>query len=164
MIHYVFDLDDTLIIHQKGIRLNYNNISVNNTLKNLLDTCDGECYIYTNGTFSHAIRVIEKMNIIKYFFKIYSRDTLPYMKPDYRSFNSVQNDINYYYKDTSNKIYFFDDLLENLETAKKLGWITFWINPKFLDGHQYDFIDHSFKDINTCLIYLEKQNNNNNIF
>ena len=40
MIHYIFDLDDTLIIHQKGVRLNYNDISVDNTLKNLLNDCN----------------------------------------------------------------------------------------------------------------------------
>ena len=80
MIHYVFDLDDTLIIHKKGVRLNYNDIVVDNTLQNLLDNCRGECYIYTNGTFGHAHTVIRKMNIKKYFFKIYSRDTLPYCK------------------------------------------------------------------------------------
>ena len=27
------------------------------------------------------------------FEKIYSRDTIPYMKPDYRSFNDVHNDL-----------------------------------------------------------------------
>jgi len=164
MIHYVFDLDDTLIMHQKGVRLNYNTIVEDHILKKLLDTCEGECYIYTNGTFGHAIAVIEKMNIIKYFFKVYSRDNIPYMKPDYRSFNAVHNDINNYYKDSINKIYFFDDLLENCKEAKNHGWTTFWINPNALSGHQYEFVDYSFKDIKSCLSYLEKQYINNNIF
>ena len=65
------------------------------------------------------------MNIIKYFFKVYSRDNIPYMKPDYRSFNAVNNDINNYYKDSINEIYFFDDLLENCKQAKNHGWKTF---------------------------------------
>jgi FMN phosphatase YigB (HAD superfamily) len=163
MIHYIFDLDDTLIIHQKGVRLNYNTIVEDNILKSLLENCKGECYVYTNGTFGHAITVIKKMNIKEYFFKIYSRDNIPYMKPDLRSFDAVDNDIKKYYKDTNN-IYFFDDLLENLKSAKDKGWTTFWINPKFISGHLYDYVDYSFRDIKTCLIYLEKQNNNNNIF
>ena len=163
MIHYVFDLDDTLIIHQKGIRLNYNDIVVDNTLQNLLWNCKNECYIYTNATFGHAHTVIQNMNIKKYFFKIYSRDTLPFMKPDTRSFYSVQNDIQKIYPG-ENQIYFFDDLLENCKTAKSQGWTTFWINPDFLSGHQYDFVDYSFKNIKDALIYLEKQNINNNIF
>jgi FMN phosphatase YigB (HAD superfamily) len=163
MIHYVFDLDDTLIIHQKGVRLNYNNIIVDETLKSLLENCIGECYIYTNGTFGHAHAVIRKMNIKNYFFKVYSRDTLPFMKPDVRSFISVQNDIQKLYPE-ENIIYFFDDLLENCKTAKSRGWTTFWIHPNFLTGHQHDYVDYAFKNINTCLLYLEKQNNNYNIF
>lgn len=163
MIHYVFDLDDTLIIHQKGIRLNYNDIVVDNTLQKLLWNCKNECYIYTNGTFGHAHTVIKNMNIKKYFFKIYSRDTLPFMKPDIRSFHSVQNDIQKIYPG-ENQIYFFDDLLENCKTAKSLGWTTFWIHPNFLSGHQYEYLDYSFKNIKDALIYLEKQNINNNIF
>ena len=75
-----------------------------------------------------------------------------------RSFTSVKNDIQKYYP-SENIIYFFDDLLENLKEAKSQGWITFWIHPKFLTGHQYDFVDYAFKNINTCLLYLEKQNN-----
>ena len=158
MIHYVFDLDDTLIIHKKGVSLNYNDIVVDETLKNLLDNCEGECYIYTNGTFGHAHAVIRKMNINKNFFKVYSRDTLPYMKPDMRSFIAVKNDIQKYYP-KENIIYFFDDLLENCKTANRQGWITFWIHPDFITGHQYDFVDYAFRDIKTCLQYLEKLNN-----
>ena len=63
-----------------------------------------------------------------------------------------------------NQIYFFDDLLENCETAKSQGWTTLWINPDFLSGRQYEYVDYSFKNIKDALIYLEKQNINNNIF
>ena len=157
MIHYIFDLDDTLIIHQKGVPINYDMIIEDNLLKKLLDNCNAECYIYTNGTFNHAFDIIKSMNIINTFFKIYSRDTLSYMKPDMRSFNSVQNDIQIIYP-KENIIYFFDDLLENCETAKSLGWTTFWINPNYLYKHHYDFVDYAFKNIKDALIYLEKTN------
>jgi FMN phosphatase YigB (HAD superfamily) len=155
MIHYVFDLDDTLIIHQKGVNLDYNMIKIDKLLKQLLDNCNNECYIYTNGTFGHALAVIKKMDIKQNFYKIYSRDTIPYMKPDMRSYISVENDIYGIYSE-NDEIYFFDDLLQNLEAAKKFGWTTFWIHPNFLTGHQYDYIDYAFKDIHTCLIFLEK--------
>ena len=163
MIHYVFDLDDTLIIHQKGVRLNYNTIVEDNILQNLLENFKGECYIYTNGTFGHAHAVIRNMNIKKFFFKIYSRDTLPFMKPDMRSFITVENDIQKIYPG-ENIIYFFDDLLENCKEAKNRGWTTFWINQGFLSHHQHDYVDYSFNNIKDALLYLEKQNNNNNIF
>jgi len=162
MIHYVFDLDDTLIIHQKGVQINYDTIQSDLGLKSLLDNCKGECYIFTNATFGHAYEVIKKMNINNNFFKVYSRDTLPYMKPDPLSFVSVQNDIRKNYHNTD-IIYFFDDLLENLNAAKKRGWKTFWIHPD-ANTNLYDYVDYGFPDIKTCLKYLEEYNINNTIF
>ena len=47
------------------------------------------------------------------------------------SFKSVQNDIQYRYNTTEDIFYFFDDLLENLQTAHELGWITFWIHTNY---------------------------------
>jgi FMN phosphatase YigB (HAD superfamily) len=161
MIHYVFDLDDTLIVHQRNVKINYDTIQEDSGLKALLDNCKGECYIYTNGTFGHAHTVLKKMNIINNFFKVYSRDTLPYMKPDPLSFVSVQNDIQNNYQNTK-VIYFFDDLLENLKVAKNRGWITFWIHPD--SNHSNNYVDYRFPDIKTCLKYLEEYNINNTIF
>ena len=163
MIYFLFDLDDTLIIHQKGVPINYNMIQRDYSLSNLLNKCKGECYIYTNGTGNHALDIIDRLGIKNTIHKIYSRDTIPYMKPDERSFIRVQQDL-FSFSQKEGIIFFFDDLLENLKAAKKLGWITFWIHPDFLTGHQYEYIDYAFKDIQICLKYLEKQNNNNNIF
>ena len=43
----------------------------------------------------HSMKRTKSLQITKN--KIYSRDTIPYMKPDDRSFNDVQNDISYRY-------------------------------------------------------------------
>ena len=43
--------------------------------------------------------------------KIYSRDTIPYMKPDERSFIRVQQDL-FSFSKKEGIIFFFDDLLE----------------------------------------------------
>ena len=154
MIHYVFDLDDTLIIHKKGVPINYDMIQPDPELSNHLNKCNGSCYIYTNGTGGHALDVIEKMNIKDMFEKIYSRDTIPYMKPFHESFTSVQNDLSE--RDPLPKVvFFFDDLLENLETASKMGWITFWIHPNYHTGKYYSFVKMSFSNIKSCLRYIE---------
>ena len=153
MIHYIFDLDDTLIIH-KNTHINYNLISEDNLLTQLLNKCRGPRYIYTNGTGGHALAVLDRMNIKNKFDKIYSRDTIPYMKPDERSFNDVQNDISYRYP-ISKTIFFFDDRLENLKAAFQMGWFTFWIHPNHSLGNQYDFVTMSFSTIKDCLTYLE---------
>ena len=153
MIHYIFDLDDTLIIH-KNTHINYNLISEDHLLTQLLHKCRGPRYIYTNGTGNHALAVLDQMNIKHHFDKIYSRDTIPYMKPDNRSFNDVQNDISYRYP-ISKTIFFFDDRLENLKAAFQMGWFTFWIHPNHSLGNQYDFVTMSFSTIKDCLTYLE---------
>ena len=153
MIHYIFDLDDTLIIH-KNTHINYNLISEDNLLTQLLHKCKGPRYIYTNGTGDHALAVLDKMKIKHHFDKIYSRDTIPYMKPDNRSFNDVQNDISYRYP-VSKTIFFFDDRLENLKAAFQMGWFTFWIHPNAMMGNQYKFVTMSFITIKDCLRYLE---------
>jgi FMN phosphatase YigB (HAD superfamily) len=159
MIYFLFDLDDTLIIHQKGVPINYNMIQRDNPLSKLLNKCKGECYIYTNGTGNHALDIIDRLGIKDTMHKIYSRDTIPYMKPDERSFIRVQQDL-FSFSKKEGIIFFFDDLLENLNAAKKLGWITFWIHPDYNSGSNYSFIDLSFSDIKTCLSYLENKSIN----
>ena len=152
MIHYVFDLDDTLIIHKKGLPINYSMIVPDLELSNHLEKEKVHCYIYTNGTGSHALEVINRMDIKYKFEKIYSRDTIPYMKPHYKSFHAVHSDLSII--DKSPTVFFFDDILENLETADQIGWITLWIHPDAIKGEYYHYDSKSFTDINSCLRYL----------
>ena len=70
MIHFLFDLDDTLIMHNNK-HINYDMIGEDLILGKLLDSCKGSCYIYTNGTGSHAMSILKNMKIIDYFEKIY---------------------------------------------------------------------------------------------
>ena len=154
MIYFLFDLDDTLIIHNNGKNLNYEMIQPDYRLNDLLSRIKGESHIYTNGTAGHALECIERMNIKQNFTKIYSRDTLPFMKPDFRSFKVVQGDIQRNYNDT---FFFFDDMLENLKIAKSLGWITFWIHPDYMEARNYPFVTMAFPNIYECLTYLENK-------
>ena len=154
MIHYIFDLDDTLIIHKNNM-VNYHMIKEDNQLTQLLEKCWGPCYIYTNGTGSHALTILGKMNIKDKFDKIYSRDTIPYMKPDERSVNDIHNDISY--RDPEVKfIFFFDDHLENLKMASKLGWVTIWIHPNYLIYKQYIYVNLAFPNIKDALKSMDK--------
>lgn len=154
MIYYIFDLDDTLIMHKKGISLDYNMIQPDTKLNRLLNNCKGECYIYTNGTGGHALECINRMNIKNNFTKIYSRDTIAFMKPDFRSFKLVHNDI---YRDGNDIFFFFDDRLENLKIAASVGWVTYWIHPEYIKAINYPFVTMAFPNIYECLIYLENK-------
>ena len=154
MIHYIFDLDDTIIIHENK-PIHYDLINENTILKNLISNLNEPCYIYTNGTGDHAVTVLKNMKLLSYFDKIYSRDTIPHMKPLMKSFQTVQGDIQTRYTTNEDIFYFFDDLLENLKTASELGWITFWIHPNYKKGINYSFVNMSFPSVIDCLKYLE---------
>ena len=155
MIHFLFDLDDTLIMHNNK-PINYDMIGEDLILGKLLGKCKGSCYIYTNGTGSHAISILKNMKIIDYFEKIYSRDTIPHMKPYYKSFDDVQTDLSF--RDSEPKvIFFFDDQLDNLRTASKLGWMTFWIHPEHYKSRNYHYVNMAFPNIKDCLRYLERK-------
>ena len=74
------------------------------------------------------------------------------MKPHIESFNYVNNQITDY-KRNDYKIIFFDDLIENLVSARKVGWKTVWISNNFLK--KPDFVDYSFPNIYDALIYFK---------
>ena len=151
MIYLIFDLDDTIIIHPPNPDEMYN-IYSDKCLINLFESLKYKSYIFTNGTNDHADIVLDKMKLLN-FNKVYARDTIPYMKPDIRSFLFVEKNILYsdYNKDETNTFVFFDDLLDNLNTAKKKGWITIWIHPRFNTKKLYNFIDYSYPNIYDAL-------------
>ena len=48
---------------------------------------------------------------------------------------------------------------QNLETAKKVGWITIWIHPS---GHsQFSYVDYAFKDIYNAILFIKSKININ---
>jgi FMN phosphatase YigB (HAD superfamily) len=154
MIYYIFDLDDTLIMHEGGVAKSYDSIEPDYRLNYLLGKCRGESHIYTNGTGGHALECIERMDIKRNFTKVYSRDTIPFMKPDFRSFKAVHNDI---YRNPNDKFFFFDDQLVNLKIARSIGWFTFWIHPDYKQAVNYPFVTMAFPNIYECLTYLENK-------
>lgn len=78
----------------------------------------GRRIVFTNGSYGHASRVLERLGIASYFQTIFSMEKMQFVgKPDYNSYRSLI---------TSNRIeprnaIFFDDRLVNLTTAKTFG-------------------------------------------
>ena len=147
---FIFDLDDTIIYYPFGI-VDYRNIRVDENLSIILNNLNYPKIIYSNGTHGHVREVLNSMNLSNTFNKIYARDTIPYMKPYIDSFKFVEQDIKEYYKD-KNKYYFFDDRLENLQSAKSRGWYTIWVNIDFINKPY--FVDYSFPNIHTAAMYF----------
>ena len=147
---HIFDLDDCIIMHNdKEVR--YDKIIENRFLTYHLNLCGDRKYIYTNGTYGHANEVLNKMNIENQFKKIYSRDTINTMKPDINSALDVQSDIISIEKTEKNQYIFYDDQLDNLRAAKKIGWKTIWIHPKYYQYKYYSFVDSGYSNLTSAL-------------
>jgi FMN phosphatase YigB (HAD superfamily) len=151
---FIFDLDDTIIYYPFGI-VDYRNIRVDINLSRILNNLNSPKYIYSNGTYGHVKEILNKMNLTNSFDKLYARDTIPYMKPYVESYKFIEQDIRKKYNDR-NKYYFFDDRLENLQTAKSRGWNTIWININFIDKPYY--VDYAFPNIHTAAMYFLLEN------
>jgi FMN phosphatase YigB (HAD superfamily) len=140
----IFDLDDTLLMSHTYKK--YSDIIPNNDLNYILDNIPNPKYLYTNGTYGHGTDGLNAMDCINSFKYIYARDTIPYMKPDFESFNHVNNSIMYDHEDFNNKI-FFDDLSTNLYTAYNIGWETVWIHPDADNNHKPYYINHAYTNV-----------------
>ena len=140
----IFDLDDTLLMSNSYKR--YSDIQPKYHLNYLLDKYKNKKFIYTNGTYGHGEEGLSAMKCKDSFQKIYARDTLPYIKPDFKSFNHVNNDILYNYN-LSDKRIFFDDLQDNLKTAHDIGWETVWIHPHAKYYSKPNYVDHAYTNV-----------------
>ena len=136
MLYWIFDLDQTLYQLPNNIEFSYDNLSNDDQLNYLLIMLPSIKLIFTNGTYNHGLTCLNKLNIIEHFNKIVSRDKIKTVKPEYNSYirfmelnNIKQND----------KCVFFDDLPENLISAKGFGWITVLINKKKYTNENIDF-------------------------
>jgi FMN phosphatase YigB (HAD superfamily) len=147
---FIFDIDDTLILHTKE-RNDYYNINTEQSFKKLLESVEHNgVFIYTNGTYGHGEGVVNNLQIN--VDGMFGRDTMPNMKPHINSFNYVKNIIDKKINQNDECI-FFDDLLDNLDTAKRIGWSTVWITPNFNNGSP-EFVDYVFPNIYQAMIYF----------
>ena len=151
---FVFDIDDTIVLHTKEGN-DYYNSNGNTTLRDLLSEFENlKYYIYTNGTFGHGKAIVDNLDL--HVDMIFARDVIPYMKPERRSFMFVNNEIRQDIRKQNKKIkriVFFDDLKDNLKMAKHFGWTTVLINPNLKEKE--NFIDYVFPNIYESIIYFK---------
>ena len=144
----VIDVDDTLFVHKtigSSIVTDYDMILPDIKIKQRLQQIPNPKYILTNATFGHANDILNKLDVVDEFKKVYSRDNIPEMKPSLYSYQSVSRDIEITSSGhTSNKFIFFDDLVSNLEGAHKVGWNTIWISPDYMNSSKYPYINKAY--------------------
>ncbi len=154
----IFDIDDTLILHTKD-RNDYYKMDSGETLKDLIEQSSyDKIYIYTNGTYGHGYNVSKNLKLYNISL-IFARDNIPIphprqMKPSPQSFDYVNKTIINNIQSENNQYYFFDDMKENLQSAKNIGWITILIHPDFVNQKE-TYIDYTFPNIYQALIYFK---------
>lgn len=156
MVCFVFDLDDTLLLHHNNIH--YEWIYEDTELSYHLDQCKGDKYVFTNGTRAHANKILEKMNLTDKFKRVFTREDFGY-KPNRKVFESVDREIRALSGLTSGtsgtaEILFFDDLYANLVPAKMTGWSTCWIHPHCESAIFNENVDDGYRDIKEALRYI----------
>jgi len=154
---FIFDIDDTIIMHTKEQNDFYD--TNNNTILSdiLSEFKDVKFYAYTNGTFGHGKSVADNLNLN--LERVFGRDTVPFMKPEQKSFLFVDTEIRSELKEKGievKDIFFFDDLRDNLYVASRFTWKTILIDPSI--GKKENYIDYVFPNIYEALLYFKRKN------
>lgn len=109
----------------------------------------GTCWIFTNAGKSHALRVLELLQLDSFFSGIiycdYSEKNFP-AKPDRLAFARAMQCAGV---DDPNKCFFFDDSIGNIRTAQEVGW-----NVVFIDEDATDNLTSSKDQINASMEIL----------
>lgn len=132
-LKYGATLTGLMVEHQVDIHgflddvhnINYDSLVFCDELYNALSTLVGRKIIYTNGTYEHAVRVLEKRGLSDLFlseniYDIRRADLSP--KPCPKAFELFLKTYNI----SPQNAVFFDDNVHNVQTAQTFG-ITSWI-------------------------------------
>lgn len=129
-------------VHDIDLNVVKENPELNQVLKNI----KGHKIIFTNGSFNHAEKILERLGIKDNFNNIHSIETSNYIpKPSIEAYYSLIRKENI----ISKKSIMFEDTVWNLKTAKDLGMTTVLISPKnhLLENNKSDYIDYNITDL-----------------
>lgn len=153
---YIFDIDLTLYSKKDYLEDTddekfYNSMKQKNKLRELLLANPYKKYILTNGSFEHAYKVLEKLNLENIFEEMVNGYNLQVYKPTPYIYHEAQYEFEI---DDKDKVYYFEDLKENLKISKELyNWITVLINPDN-DESPEEYIDYTFRTIEDAMNYF----------
>uniref|UniRef100_A0A6C0B591 FCP1 homology domain-containing protein n=1 Tax=viral metagenome TaxID=1070528 RepID=A0A6C0B591_9ZZZZ len=156
MKKFIFDLDWTLYNRRDNIdetttTTYYNSFKPKIFLGELLRELNEPVYIFTNGNMEHAIEVLTRLGLKKFFpnTRIITRDHIQYLKPHPDGyFRSIYN----FQIHRDDEVYFFEDTPENLLTAKNFGWKTILVGDKKINNKK--FIDFTFEHVEEALLFF----------
>jgi len=161
---YIFDIDLTLYSKKDYLEDTledtddekfYNSLKQKNKLRELLLAIPYKKYILTNGSFEHAYKVLEKTNLENIFEEMVNGYNLQVYKPTPYIYHEAQYEFEI---DDKDKVYFFEDIKENLKISKDLyNWITVLIDPENDDSKE-EYIDYTFRTIEDAMTYFTPSN------
>lgn len=159
MTNYIFDLDYTLYDSQDvdvtNTKIFYNSFKDKKFLNKLLKNLKGNKYIFSNGNKAHVDYVVKKMNFNDIFIDIANSDEFEMLKPNTEAYDYVIDKFNIKNDEVT---YFFEDTLENLETAKEFGWKTILIDEENKLKKNPKFVDFKFKSVEQALLFFNNVN------
>lgn len=92
-----------------------------------------EIYIITNGAVQVQSRRLSKVNVTKFFKKVYMSEAIGYQKPDVRYFEYVLKDLNLANKKEA--IIIGDSASSDIQGGINIGIDTIWYNPNKKTSH-----------------------------
>jgi HAD superfamily hydrolase (TIGR01509 family) len=157
-IKFIFDLDLTLYADNEYNDTTdeneyYNSFKRKPFLKEILNSIPHHKYILTNASKEHAIDVLKKMGIFKCFKMIMSSDMFELYKPAIATYKVA---ITLFKIKDTDKIYYFEDLAENLKPAKEnYGWTTIWLTKEAMTHKRKPkYVDYKFVSVEEAMLYL----------
>ena len=157
MVKFIFDLDYTLysandLIETDTSHIYYNSFTPKNFMKHLLTQIPYDKFIFTNGSFSHAEIVLDKLSIKNQFNDVLSTDMVfNRLKPEIIMYEAA---IQKFDIKKNEDVFFFEDSDDNLKIAKnKFNWNTILISPVSI-GRKPKYVDYIFKTIEEALLFF----------
>ncbi|MGN1079789.1 MAG: pyrimidine 5'-nucleotidase [Alphaproteobacteria bacterium] len=150
--HNISPEDFTDYVHE----LDLSSLRENPQLKACLDALPGKKYVFTNGAYHHAERVLKKLNIRDCFSGIFSIREAGYVpKPAEQTYLKMMR--TFHIKPQESIM--FDDSPANILAAKKAGMRAVWIssnvaNNRYCSVDTKDFCDYETPDLTTFLSSL----------
>ncbi len=114
-------------------------------------------YIASNHTPTFFEKEIKKLNLRKYFKKLFASHKIKLAKPDPKFFKFMLKET----KTSAKESIFVDDAKRNLEIAKQLGFITVWVNNHNDDKRNLTNFkaDYEIEDMKDLIKIVEELNN-----
>ena len=134
-------------------KLDYSIVGPNKMLNEELYKLDGRKIIYTNANKQHALDVLEKIDLTNFFDEIFDIKMANYIpKPEIKPYEQIIDLFDIEPKRSA----MFDDIAKNLVPAKKVGFMSVWIDAgyeNFSDDIQAskNYLDYETRDLSLFL-------------